>query len=95
MQNYYLPVLVILALPILWAAATWFEAYTFKRRLYGLGHLVGRSKDEIILAIGAPSSFSVIGPDKDLLQWQRWGYHIALVFSAGVCEGVTHEHKSA
>ncbi|AKZ56320.1 hypothetical protein SAM23877_3273 [Streptomyces ambofaciens ATCC 23877] len=56
-----------------------------------LGNLAGRSKDEIISAVGPYSSFSVAGPHQVLLQWQSDVYHIALLFEGDVCVGITHE----
>lgn len=93
-QPIYLIIAGTMLLPALWWGATRLETYVFKQKLYGLGHLVGRSKDEIILAIGVPSSFSTIDGDRDLLQWHRSGYHIALMFKSGKCEGATHEFKA-
>lgn len=57
------------------------------------GDLKGRTKEEIITAVGSkPSSVSAQPEGKTLLQWQVSGYHIALRFGAdGRCEGITHE----
>jgi hypothetical protein len=93
-QPIYLIIGGTLLLPALWWGAIRLETYMFKQKLYGLGHLVGRSKDEIILAVGVPNSFSTIDGDRDLLQWQRSGYHIALSFKNGICEGATHEFNA-
>uniref|UniRef100_A0AAU2VTH8 Uncharacterized protein n=1 Tax=Streptomyces sp. NBC_00008 TaxID=2903610 RepID=A0AAU2VTH8_9ACTN len=57
----------------------------------GLGNLVGRSKTEIVAAVGPYSSFSVAGPHQVLLQWQSDVYHIALLFEGDICVGITHE----
>lgn len=70
-----------------------------KSKFANLGVLAGRSKSEIIAAVGAPNSVSAMADGKTLLQWQHisqaGGYHIALLFDANeVCEGVTHEHAS-
>ena len=94
MDGFYLAILAIVGLPALWGAAVWAEAHSFKRKLYRLGHLAGRTKDEIIFAIGLPNSFSAVDGGKELLQWQRTGYHIALLFANGICEGATHEYNA-
>lgn len=94
MDGFYLLIFGAAALSALWGVSTWLEAYFFKQKLYGLGHLVGRTKDEIILAVGAPNSFSCAAEGKELLQWLRPGYHIALLFKDGICEGATHEYKA-
>ncbi|MGW1293206.1 hypothetical protein [Streptomyces sp. NPDC002533] len=57
----------------------------------GLGNLAGRSKVEIVAAVGPYSSFSVTGPHQVLLQWQSDVYHIALLFEDDICVGITHE----
>ncbi|MFE9967529.1 hypothetical protein [Streptomyces sp. NPDC005525] len=57
----------------------------------GLGNLAGRSRDEIVAAVGPNSSFSIAGPGQVLLQWQSDVYHIALLFEGEVCVGITHE----
>ena len=57
-----------------------------------LGTLSGRTEEEIIAAVGAPSSRSAMPDGGVLLQWQPTGYHIALLFKDGICEGVTHEY---
>ncbi len=69
-----------------------------KNKFAALGTIAGRSKDEIVAAVGPPTSVSQLAGGKSLLQWQHisqaGGYHIALRFGPdGVCEGVTHEHS--
>jgi hypothetical protein len=59
-----------------------------------LGTIAGKSKQEIIEAVGQPTSFSALAENQTLLQWQAIGYHIALSFTGEVCNGVTHEHLS-
>lgn len=70
-----------------------------RRKFAKLGTIAGRTKAEIIQAVGAPSSVSQIAGGKTLLQWQHvtqgGAYHVALRFNAeGICEGVTHEHSN-
>lgn len=62
------------------------------RKFADLGQLAGKTKTEIIWAVGNPTSFSAMADGKSLLQWQETGYHIALLFSGEKCDGVTHEH---
>lgn len=62
------------------------------QRFAALGTLSGRTEAEIVAAVGQPSSRSAMPEGKTLLQWQPTGYHIALLFKDGVCEGVTHEY---
>lgn len=61
-----------------------------------LGHLPGKTRTEIIDAVGPPQSVSAVGDGKTLIQWQMinqaGGYHVALMFDENdLCEGVTHE----
>ena len=60
-------------------------------RFVRLGPLEGRTKDEIIGAVGQPSSSWSVGYGKALLQWVAPGYHIALRFDGDRCEAVTYE----
>ena len=69
---------------------------SLQQKFAALGDLSGRSRAEIISAVGAPQSVSAVGGGKTLLQWQMvnqaGGYHIALLFDENDrCEGVTHE----
>ena len=59
-----------------------------------MGTLKGRTKDEILAEVGPPNSFSSVGEGKELLQWQQPGYHIALLFTNGICDGVSHEYAA-
>jgi hypothetical protein len=81
------------------ALFSWMSLNDLKSKFAGLGVLAGKSKDEIISAVGPPNSVSDVGEGKVLLQWQNiseaGGYHIALLFDeVGICEGITHEHAS-
>jgi hypothetical protein len=70
-----------------------------RKNFAALGNLRGRTKQEIIDAVGNPNSVSQAGAGKTLLQWMKTGadgaYHISLIFDAnGICEGITHEYGS-
>jgi hypothetical protein len=56
-----------------------------------LGQLKGKSKAEIVAAVGLPNSVSAVANEKTVCQWLATGYHIALLFDGDICEGVTHE----
>ena len=91
--------LVILVLGLVGAIAASASLSSIKSKFARLGTLTGRTKEEIIAAVGPPTSISGLLDGKTLLQWQHisqaGGYHIALRFDAeGRCEGVTHEHSS-
>lgn len=67
------------------------------QRLFRLGNIQGRPRDEIINVLGAPSAESAVGNGCTLLQWQRvsaftGSWHYALIFDHnGICGGITHQ----
>jgi hypothetical protein len=61
-------------------------------KFVSLGTLSGRTKDEVVAVVGAPSSISAIGEGQTLLQWQATGCHMALRFTGEICDGITHQH---
>jgi hypothetical protein len=72
-----------------------------QKRFVELDNLQGRTRQEIVAAVGDPNSISQAGGGKSLLQWmktsQTGGYRISLLFNAaGICEGITHQssHKA-
>lgn len=77
---------------IITAALQSMEGNDMANRFAAMGTLRGKTRQEIIAAVGEqPTSMSVTGPDQTLLQWQKQGYHIALAFTGEICDGVTHE----
>ena len=73
----------------------WFvkaQGRALQKKFVELGTLKGRTKAEIIAAVGNPQSVSARAGGGTLLQWLATGYHIALIFDAdGICQGVSHE----
>jgi hypothetical protein len=64
-----------------------------RKRFIALGTLKGRTRKEIVKAVGQPATETVLPDGRTLLQWRATGYHIALVFEKnGRCFGVTHEN---
>ena len=60
-------------------------------RFIDLGNMQGKTMDEIIAEVGAPSARSAVAGGI-LLQWQAPGYHIAVSFDAnGTFRKITHE----
>jgi hypothetical protein len=75
-----------------WAWVAMRRGPDLRRKFQILGTLKGRTKAEIVGAVGLPTSMSALADGQTLLQWQTLGYHIALGFDAhDVCYGVTHE----
>jgi hypothetical protein len=62
-----------------------------QQKFRGLGQLPGKTKAEIIAAVGPPNSVSAAANGKTLLQWIIPGYHVALLFEGEACLGITHE----
>ena len=64
-----------------------------RKRFVALGSLKGRTRREIVKAVGEASQETPLPDGRTLLQWRATGYHIALVFATnGRCDGVTHEN---
>jgi hypothetical protein len=67
-------------------------ARALQRKFQSLGDMRGKTFAEIAAVAGQPNSISAAADGKVLRQWQRTGYHIALLFKDDVCEGITHEY---
>ena len=64
-----------------------------RKQFVALGSLKGRTRREIVKAVGEPATETALPDGRTLLQWRTTGYHIALVFEKnGRCFGVTHEN---
>ena len=64
-----------------------------RKRFIALGTLKGRTRRDIVKAVGEPATETTLPDGRTLLQWRATGYHIALVFEKnGRCFGVTHEN---
>jgi hypothetical protein len=91
--------IALIALVIAGATAV-LVPYAFKapgralhKRFVALGTLKGRTRKEIVKAVGEPATETTLPDGRTLLQWRATGYHIALVFeTSGRCFGVTHEN---
>lgn len=62
------------------------------QKFESLGDMTGKTKDEIIAVVGAPTTVSELPDGKTLLQWQATGCHMALRFAGDLFDGITHEH---
>lgn len=64
-----------------------------RKQFEALGSLKGKTREEIVTAVGEPAQVTDLPGFGTLLQWRATGYHIALVFEEdGQCFGVTHEN---
>jgi hypothetical protein len=87
---------VVVVVGLIGAAVAGSQIGSLQQKFASLGDLPGKSRTEIINAVGPPQSVSALGDGKTLLQWQMinqaGGYHVALMFDENdLCEGVTHE----
>jgi hypothetical protein len=63
------------------------KSLRLQNRFKRLGVLPGRSVDEILKFVGKPSHRARLDARTELLEWRRVGFHIALRFTDGVCDG--------
>lgn len=59
-----------------------------RNRFRQLGELKGRTLEEVLKFAGQPSHRGRINAQRELLEWRQVGFHIALTFTDGVCDGV-------
>ena len=81
-------VLYLLAATILLAFIYTLKSLRLQNRFKRLGVLRGRSLDEVVKFAGKPSHRARLDANREVLEWRRVGFHIALLFNDGVCEGV-------
>ena len=88
-MNTFLTILLyILAATILLAVIYTLKSLRLQNRFKKLGGLRGRSIDEVVKFAGKPSHRGRLDAHREVLEWRRVGFHIALLFTDGVCEGV-------
>ena len=64
-----------------------------RRQFIALGSVKGKTRKQIVKAVGQFAQETALPDGRTLLQWRTTGYHIALVFEkTGHCGGVTHEN---
>ena len=61
-----------------------------QHRFRKLGALKGRQLDEVVKFAGKPSHRARLSANREVLEWRRVGFHIALSFTGGICDGVDH-----
>jgi hypothetical protein len=86
--------LLVIGLPVLFAFAAAMQSQGLQSKFANLGVLKGRTKAEIVAAVGEPNSVSALAHGQQILQWTIPGYHIALIFTEDICDGVSHEHAA-
>ena len=64
------------------------KSVRLQNRFRQLGTLKGRTLQDILNVAGKPSHRSRINAQREVLEWRRVGFHIALTFTDDVCDGV-------
>ncbi len=67
---------------------------SLQNKFHNLGTLKGLHINSIIEAVGPPNSRSVAASGRVVCQWMATGYHIVLIFTDDICDGVTHEFSA-
>ncbi len=88
METFIAIVLYALAASLLLAVIYAAKSARLQHRFRRLGALRGRSMDEIIKFAGQPSHRARLAANREVLEWRRVGFHIALMFTDNVCDGV-------
>lgn len=68
-----------------------FRGRALHSKFAALGDLEGKSKSQIIAAVGPPNAASPLGDGTTFLQWLATGYHLGLIFEGEICRKVQHE----
>ena len=84
----FLAYLVVLSVMVAFICAV--RAARLKNRFQKLAPLEGRNLDELIRLAGKPSHRSRTAPNREILEWKRVGFHIALAFTNDICDGIIH-----
>jgi hypothetical protein len=67
---------------------------SLRHKFQELGTIQGRTLHQIIAVVGPPNSRSVIGNGRVVCQWMATGYHVALIFTDDICDGISHEYAA-
>jgi hypothetical protein len=89
-SDYWLIIIIVISV---FGSSGWFvtlQGNELRRKFEALGELNGKTKLEIIAAVGPPIAISGATDGKTLCQWMKTGFHIALIFDEEICEGISH-----
>ena len=67
------------------------QGASLNQKFHSLGDMRGRTMEDIIAVVGPPNSRSTVGNGRVICQWIQSGYHIALIFTDDICDGISHE----
>lgn len=85
-------VLIVIALFATFATAyaSAIRSRTLRRKFEALGRIPGRPLQEILRHVGKPSSRATLGAGREVLEWRRINFQVALTFTNEVCDGVEY-----
>ncbi|MEP6791133.1 MAG: hypothetical protein ABI907_07165 [Ramlibacter sp.] len=88
--------LLLLAVAVVFAtlASAWAGAIrsrTLRHKFESLGVIPGRTMAEIVKFVGEPHRRHKISPGREVLEWRRINFRVALSFTADVCDSVDYD----
>jgi hypothetical protein len=63
------------------------KAVRLQNRFRRMGKAEGRTLDEVVKLLGPPSNHTKLPTGREILEWRRVGFHHALSFTNGICDG--------
>jgi len=82
-------VVIFASLASAWAAAV--RSATLRRKFEALGLIPGRTMQEIVRHVGEPHRRRKLTASREVLEWRRINFRVALVFTAEVCDSVEYD----
>lgn len=86
--------LVLVFATLAYAYASAVRSATLRRKFEALGVITGRTMEEIVRHVGEPHRRDKLGAGRDILEWRRINFQVALSFTDGVCDGVDYATAS-
>ncbi|HSI54701.1 MAG: hypothetical protein ACAH21_16425 [Ramlibacter sp.] len=83
-------VVIFATLASAWAGAV--RSATLRKKFESLGVIPGRTMTEIIRHVGEPHRRHKISAGREILEWRRVNFHVALGFTAEVCDSVDYSN---
>ena len=81
-------VVIFASLASAWAAAV--RSRSLRRKFESLGMIPGRTMQEIIRHAGEPNMRHKLAAGREVLEWRRINFYVALTFTAEVCDSVEY-----
>ena len=77
----------VFALTLVLALVHAARSVRLQNRFRRLGSVEGRTMEEIVRHVGPPNHHVKLANDREILEWRRVRFHVALSFTKGVCDG--------